>query len=188
MNTTSASLLARLRQPADPAAWERFVHLYTPLLCHWARRVGLPSQDVEDFVQDVFTVLVRKLPEFHYQPGQHFRGWLWTVTVNKWRERRRRRTVAVHQAGDGELSALAEADPADEFDEAEYRQYLARQVTQLIQAEFQPNTWKAFWECVVADRPAAEVARELGTTENAVYIAKGRVLRRLRQELDGLLD
>jgi hypothetical protein len=64
MNTTSASLLDRLRQTADPAAWERFVRLYTPLLCHWARRLGLASQDVEDLVQDVFAVLLRKLPEF----------------------------------------------------------------------------------------------------------------------------
>jgi RNA polymerase sigma-70 factor (ECF subfamily) len=130
---------------------------------------------------------VRKLPEFRYDSGQRFRGWLWTVTVNKCRERRRR-VVAAPAAGEGGLSGLADSDPAEEFDEAEYRQYLARQVARLIQAEFQPNTWKAFWECVVADRPAAEVARDLGTTENAVYIAKGRVLRRLRQELDGLLD
>jgi RNA polymerase sigma-70 factor (ECF subfamily) len=187
MNTTSASLLERLRQTADPVAWERFVRLYTPLLCHWARRVGVPPQDVEDLVQDVFAVLVRKLRAFRYDTGQRFRGWLWTVTVNKCRERRRR-AVTAPQAGDGELSGLAESDPAAEVDEAEYRKYLARQVAQLIQAEFQPGTWKAFWECVVADRPAAEVARELGTTENAVYIAKGRVLRRLRQELDGLLE
>jgi hypothetical protein len=76
MNTTSASLLERLRQTADPAAWERFVRLYTPLLCHWARRVGSPRQDVEDLVQDVFAVLLRKLPEFRYNPGQRFRGWL----------------------------------------------------------------------------------------------------------------
>jgi RNA polymerase sigma-70 factor (ECF subfamily) len=187
MNTTSASLLDRLRQPADQAAWERFVRLYTPLLWHWARRLGLPTQDVADLVQDVFALLVRKLPEFRYNPGQRFRGWLWTVTVNKVREWRRR-TRTERQAGDGELANFAEADPAAEFDEAEYQRHVARQAAQLIQAEFQPSTWKAFWEFVVADRPAADVARELGTTENAVYLAKGRVLRRLRQELDGLLD
>jgi RNA polymerase sigma-70 factor (ECF subfamily) len=186
MNTTPLSLLERLRQAADPAAWERFVRLYTPLLCHWARRIGLPPHEVEDLVQDVFTLLLRKLQEFRYDPGQRFRGWLWTVTVNKFRERRRLATIP--QATEAELAGLAGPDPAEEVGEAEYRQYLVRRVAQLIQAEFQPNTWKAFWECVVGDRPAAEVARELGTTENAVYIAKGRVLRRLRQELDGLLD
>jgi RNA polymerase sigma-70 factor (ECF subfamily) len=142
---------------------------------------------VEDLVQDVFAVLVQKLPEFHYERGQRFRGWLWTVTVNKVRERRRR-TMIAPQAGDQQLSNLAEADPAGEVDDKEYAQFVARHAAQLVQAEFQPSTWRAFWEYVVADRPASEVARELGTTENAVYIAKGRVLRRLRQKLDGLWD
>jgi RNA polymerase sigma-70 factor (ECF subfamily) len=86
MNTTPVSLLERLRHPDQPAAWERFVELYTPLLCHWARRLGLRGPDGADFVQDVFTVLVQKLPEFRYDPGKRFRGWLWTVTVNTWRE------------------------------------------------------------------------------------------------------
>jgi RNA polymerase sigma-70 factor (ECF subfamily) len=58
----------------------------------------------------------------------------------------------------------------------------------LLQAEFQPNTWKAFWECVASDRSAAEVAVKLGISVASVYAAKSRVLRRLRQELDGLLD
>jgi RNA polymerase sigma-70 factor (ECF subfamily) len=142
---------------------------------------------VEDLVQDVLAVLVQKLPEFHYERGQRFRGWLWTVTVNKVRERGRRKMIA-RQAGDQELSNLAEADPAPEVDDKEYAQFVARRAAQLVQAEFQPSTWKAFWEYVVADRPASEVARELGTTENAVYIAKARVLRRLRQKLDGLWD
>jgi RNA polymerase sigma-70 factor (ECF subfamily) len=185
MHTTSPSLLERLRQPSDRSAWARFVRLYTPLLCHWGRRVGLPPEDVDDLVQDVFAVLLQKLPDFRYRAGQRFRGWLWTVTVNKARERRRRAAPAGDDRG---LSGVADPDPIEEFDEAEYRQFLVAQVARLIQAEFQPSTWKAFWEYVVADRPAAEVARDLAITENAVYIAKSRVLRRLRQELDGLLD
>jgi RNA polymerase sigma-70 factor (ECF subfamily) len=141
---------------------------------------------VEDLVQDVFAVLVRTLPEFHYERGQRFRGWLWTVTVNKVRERGRRPRIA-RQAGDQELSNLVEADPAALIDDKEYAQFVARHAAHLVQVEFQPSTWKAFWEYVVADRPASVVARELGMTENAIYIAKGRVLRRLRRELDGLL-
>src|SRR5262249_43390328 len=90
MNTTLPSLLERLRQPVDQEAWERFVHLYTPLLCRWARKVGAPALEVGDVVQDVFAVLVHKLPDFQYDPSQRFRGWLWTITVNKWRERCRK--------------------------------------------------------------------------------------------------
>jgi RNA polymerase sigma-70 factor (ECF subfamily) len=74
------------------------------------------------------------------------------------------------------------------FEEAEYRQHLARRALELMQAEFPPATWKACWEVVVAGRPAAEVAAELAISIDSVYAAKSRVLRRLRQELAGLLD
>ena len=73
MDTTSVSLLERLRQPADQQAWERFVRLYTPLLYHWARRLGLSSEDAADLVQDVLARLVAQLPQFTYDPGKRFR-------------------------------------------------------------------------------------------------------------------
>jgi RNA polymerase sigma-70 factor, ECF subfamily len=187
MQTTPISLLERLRQLPDEAAWERFVQLYSPLLCAWASRLGLSGQEADDLVQDVFTLLVRKLPEFRYDPRKSFRAWLWTVTVNKCRERRRRPAVALAPATDRDLAEVAGTDERAEIDEAEYRDYLVRRALELMRAEFQPGTWKAFWECTAQGRPAAEVARELGLTENAVYLAKGRVLRRLRKELDGLL-
>jgi RNA polymerase sigma-70 factor (ECF subfamily) len=187
MNTTPVSLLERLRQSEQQAAWERFVQLYSPLLCQWARRLGLQGQDAADLVQDVFTVLVEKLPAFRYDPGKRFRGWLWTVTLNKRRERRRQ-PAPVPQAAPEVLDELTGPDTGQAIDEEEYRQYLTRRALELMRSEFHPATWKAFWECVVNERSAAEVARELGLSENAVYLAKGRVLRRLRHELDGLLD
>ncbi len=188
MHTTPVSLLERLRSPGEEDAWERFVQLYTPLLVHWARRLGLQGPDAADLVQDVFAVLVQKLPEFRYNPGKRFRGWLWTVTLNCHRERLRRQQAPV-QPGDPEaLSQAATPDVTEEVAEEEYRQYLTRRAMELMQAEFQPATWRAFWECVVNERSAAEIGAELGLTENAVYLAKGRVLRRLRKELEGLLD
>ena len=138
-------------------------------------------------VQDVFTLLVQKLPEFTYEPGQRFRGWLRTVTLNKWRERLRRRSVVV--VGDeGALEAAASPDDAEVFWETEYDQHLLVRALELMLTEFQPTTWKACWEQVVAGKPAAVVAAELGISEGAVRAAKFRVLCRLRQELDGLLD
>src|ERR1700722_3362463 len=89
MHTTSASLLQQIRVESRADSWERFVRLYTPLLLYWARRRGLQDTDAADLVQDVLIVLVRKLPEFQYQPGRSFRGWLRTVLMNKWRDRRR---------------------------------------------------------------------------------------------------
>jgi RNA polymerase sigma-70 factor (ECF subfamily) len=187
MHTTPASLLHRLQQANEQADWERFVKLYTPLLCHWARQLGLAETDADDLVQDVFVLLVQRLPEFRYDPNKRFRGWLWTVTLNKWRERHRRQPTAV-SVGDRDLDGLASPDGAAALDETEYQQYLVGRALQIMQAEFEPTTWKAFWESVSGGRPAAQVAAELGITENAVYLAKGRVLRQLREELRGLLD
>jgi RNA polymerase sigma-70 factor (ECF subfamily) len=187
MNTTSPSLLERLRQPEKREAWSRFVNLYTPLLYYWARRAGLPSHDAADLVQEVLLVLVQKLPEFKYDPDKSFRGWLRTILLNKWRERCRRYAALPAQASESGLSDVAIiVEP--EFEEAEYRQELIRRALEIMQSEFEPTTWKACWEFVVSGRPAVEVAGELGVSVEVVYSAKSRVLRRLREELAGLLD
>jgi RNA polymerase sigma-70 factor (ECF subfamily) len=187
MNTTSVSLIERLRQPGEREAWERLVELYTPLLYYWAYRMGLRDPDASDLVQDVFAVLVEKLPGFDYDQRKSFRGWLRTILANKWRDACRRRAAAPDARG-GSLSGVAAAEDADPFWEAEYRQHLVGRALELMQAEFQPTTWKACWEVVVGDRPAAEVAAQLGLSVDAVYAAKSRVLRRLRRELEGLLE
>ena len=98
MTTTSTSLLIRLRQPTDRAAWSRFVRLYGPLIYKWAQSTGLLASDAADLVQDVMTLLVRKLPEFHYDRSRSFRSWLKTVTLNKWREKCRKRSLPMTDA------------------------------------------------------------------------------------------
>jgi RNA polymerase sigma-70 factor (ECF subfamily) len=188
MNTTPVSLLERLRRPDEQAAWERFVELFTPFLYHCARRLGLRSGDAADLVQDVFAALVQKLPEFTYDRERSFRAWLRTVTVNKFRENCRRRAASVPEAGEPVPEELAIPGEVEAFDEAEYRRHLTARALEIMQAQFQPNTWKACWEHVVAGRPAAEVGAELDMSEGAVYVATHRVLRRLREELEGLLD
>ena len=92
------------------------------------------------------------------------------------------------QGTGGDVAELADPNPQDSFAEAEYRQQLVARALALMRAEFQEATWQACWEFVACDRPAADVAEHLGISENAVYLAKGRVLRRLRQELTGLLE
>src|SRR5207248_3916108 len=114
-----------------------------------------------------------------------FRAWLKTVALNKWRDRRRKEAHAPRTAP---LPEPADPHGGEAFWEAEYRRELIGRALEVMRAEFQPTTWKACWEFVACGRPAAEVAAELGISENAVYIAKCRVLRRLRQELAGLLD
>jgi RNA polymerase sigma factor (sigma-70 family) len=189
MNETPLTLLERLRSSANQEAWQRFVALYTPLLFHWARKVGLDAADAADLVQDVLLLLVRKLPEFRYQPGKRFRGWLWTVLLNKYRENRRRAKPAAVTADDlGQISAVADVDGVAEITEAEYRQHLVRQALRIMQREFQPATWQACWASVMHGKSADKVAAELGMTAGAVRAAKFRVLSRLRTELKGLLD
>jgi RNA polymerase sigma-70 factor, ECF subfamily len=186
MLTTSVRLLERLRLPGDAQAWERFVRLYTPLLHCWAGRLGLADADAADLVQDVFVILVQKLPQFIYDPQQSFRGWLRTILMNRWRQRQRKQAGKGVQ-GQAALAAAADSDPLEEFQEAEYRRHLVGRALLLMQSDFETTTWRACWETVGHGRPVPEVAAELGLTITAVYLARSRVLRRLRQELQGLL-
>jgi RNA polymerase sigma-70 factor (ECF subfamily) len=188
MDSTSPSLLLRLRQPGEEASWQRFVHLYTPLLYHRACRMGLSAGDAADLVQDVFVTLVQKLPDFEYDPSKKFRAWLRTITENRWRDMLRRKAVGPRVTGDAGLEEAVVPDGAAALWEGEYREHLLARAIKVMQSEFQPATWKACWALIVQGRSGAEVAAELGMSLDAVYAAKSRVLRRLRQELDGLLD
>jgi RNA polymerase sigma-70 factor (ECF subfamily) len=188
MHTTPVSLLVRLKQPEPEIAWQRFVDLYTPLLFYWARRAGLRDPDDADLVQDVFANLVRKLPEFEYDRQKSFRSWLRTVVLNKWRDRQRRRVSVPGVANDCELDEIADPIGDEDFWQREHREQLVARALTVMKAEFEEPTWRACWQCVVEGRAVPEVAAELGISRNAVYVAKCRVLRRLRQELEGLLD
>ncbi len=188
MVKTPASLLERLKRPEDQEAWERFVRLYGPMIYGWACRAGLEVHDAADLTQDVFVILVRKLPEFRYDCQKSFRAWLKTVTLNQWRAVGRRlpkgprRTLAV------DVPAPEGLDASAGFEEAEYRQEVLRRAMALIRRDFQPTTWGVWREHVVVGRPAAEVAAQFDVTVNSVYLTKSRVLRRLREEFDGLFE
>src|SRR6516165_4208642 len=114
MTITPVSLLQRLRRSAQEqqatAAWAEFVELYTPLLYSWATRLGLQPSDAADLVQDVFVVLVRKLPDFHYDPGKSFHAWLRTVLLNRWRDRQKHLAVAPEQMGHPALEEIQVPD------------------------------------------------------------------------------
>lgn len=188
MNETSVSLLERLRRPNAQPDWTRLVALYTPLLRAWARKAGLQDADVDDLVNDVFAHLMHKLPEFQYDPKRSFRAWLRTVTLNLWRGKQRKMSASTETAPLDKLPEPAVADPAEEFWEADYHQFLTRRALEIMREEFQPNTWKAFWATVVDEKPVADVAKELGMSVAAVYAARHRVKGRLEQELAGLRD
>jgi len=181
-------LLNRLRVSGEEAAWSRFVKLYAPLLFFWARRLGLQDHDASDLVQDVFTTLVQKLPEFHYEQRKGFRNWLRTVLLNRWRDQGRRHTLVAVEGNAAALTTLPSPVDEDAFGEEEYRQHLVKRALEIMQTDFSPKIWQACWEHVVKGRCAVEVAAELDIAVGTVYVAKSRVLCRLRQELEGLLD
>ena len=190
MENTSINLLRRLKSTDidAEAAWRRFTELYVPLIFYWSRQHGLNSDDASDLVQEVLSTLVMKLPEFEYDARKRFRGWLHTITLNKARDWQRRQK---HRPGTGQSSfmeRLPEVQQRDLFDEVEYRAYLIERARRLIAAEFEPDTWEACWKYVTEDRSPDDVARELGISANAVRVSKCRVLKRLREELAGLLD
>lgn len=182
---TPISLLDKLSQPHSEEAWHRFVDIYTPLLCHWARKTGIPANDTSDLLQEVFILLYRELPRFQSKRRGHFHGWLYRVFQNKSLEWLRKRQF--HLVNGQALLHMSEVQEL-ELDEEEYQKYLAERILHLLKGSFPETTWKACWESVVEDRPASEIAEQLGITVNMVYLAKSRVLRQLRHELQGLLE
>lgn len=184
MHTTSPSLLERVRTSSDRQAWARLVDLYTPLLFYWCRSFGLQEHDAADRVQEVFVLLLEKLPEFRYDPNRSFRSWLRTVLFNKIHEHGRKQ----HPLADGTVVEPVVPPESDRVSDQEFQQMLLFRAAQLIRTEFEDVTWRAFDGYVLHDRPPGDVAAELGVSVNAVYVAKSRVLRRLRDEFAGLID
>jgi len=155
------------------------------MLMHWIGRLGLEPDEAADIAQEVLMSLMVRMPTFRYDPEQSFRSWLRTVTINKTRDfLRRKKTRTLHES-----KKITEPDdsPQSLFTDHEFHQALARQALHLMQAEFEDTTWRACWASAVEGRKAPEIARELGITVNAVYLAKGRVLKRLRSELEGMI-
>jgi RNA polymerase sigma-70 factor (ECF subfamily) len=192
MPTTSASLLDRLRLQPDRPSWDRLLQVYEPFIRRFLRAPELRT-DADDLVQDILAVLVRELPAFDRRRTGSFRAWLRTISVNRVHEHWRRAAVRERPEGGtdaaGQLAALA--DPAGGLSrlwDAEHDRFVARKLMDLMAAEFSAATWTAFRRQVVDGVPAAAVAAELGTTVNAVLLAKSRVLRRVREEAAGLLE
>ena len=185
--TTRVSLLHQLRSKQDSQAWSKFVQLYTPLICHWVADLRVPESQRNDVVQEVFIILLGKISTFQYDSNQSFRGWLRTITINKCRDYFRNRNRLTEPKFVAQLE-LAEANDIDLLTQQEYRDHLAKAALRLMQKHFSKTTWKACWEHVANGRPAPEVAAELNISVNAVYLARGRVLQRLRQELVGLWE
>ena len=194
MSVTSLSLLEHLQQSPDESAWQRLVDFYTPLIRIWLRRYALLDQDIDDLVQEVLAIVVRKMPEFRRkaQTGA-FRRWLRTITVNClrgfWRSQRFRPKIAGNAGFVQVLDQLEDANSAlSKLWDKEHDEHVARRLLEMIRPRFEPKTWLAFQRVALEAVPVDQVASELGMSANAVFIAKSRVVHLLRQEAQGLLD
>ncbi len=193
MSVTSATLLERLKDARDADAWGRLVELYSPLIRGWAERLNVRGADADDLVQEVMAVVVRRFPEFvHPEKPGAFRGWLRAIAANcartVWKSRKVNPVVPGGTDFGSYLARLE--DPADDFAqewEREHDLHVTRKLLDRIKPDFEERTWRMFARFVLDGLTAEEVAAELGTTPNAVYIAKSRVLSRLREEAGGLL-
>jgi RNA polymerase sigma-70 factor (ECF subfamily) len=189
---TRASLLVRLRDPQDRAAWQQFVELYGSLVYGFARQRGLQDADAADLTQEVFLAVSQAAGRWQYDPRQGtFRGWLYGITRNKVARFLQRRRHQPQGSGDSQaLGLLAEQpDPGPDLEaawEQEYQLHLFRLAAAAVQESFAPTTWQAFWRTAVEGHSAAAVAQELGLSVGAVYVARSRVLARLAEQVQRL--
>jgi RNA polymerase sigma-70 factor (ECF subfamily) len=193
MNDTRQSLLQRA-QAGQEESWKDLVDLYRPLIFAWLNRQGVPAGDLEDLSQEVLLSVVKQLPGFQHSGHRGaFRSWLRTIicrrTADYWR------ALEVHtlaRGGSGLAAALQQiADPDSELNrqwDQEHDRYVFRCLLKLVEEEFEPLTLQAFRRLALDGVSGAEAAGELGLSVAAVYVAKSRVLARIRQEAEGLVD
>ena len=193
MNETRQSLLLRA-QTGETNAWKDLTDLYRPLILGWLNRQGVPAGDLDDLSQEVLLSVVKHLPGFHHSGHRGaFRSWLRTIvcsrTADYWRTQD---PSAKASGGSGSTAALQEiADPESELNrqwDEQHDRYVLHCLLDLVNEEFEPTTMQAFRRLALDGVSGAEASQELGMSVAAVYVAKSRVLQRIRQEAEGLID
>ncbi|MCX7419605.1 MAG: sigma-70 family RNA polymerase sigma factor [Planctomycetia bacterium] len=192
MPPTQPSLLVRLKDAHDREAWERFVDLYAPLVFAFVRKRGLQEADAADLTQDVLRQVALSAKSLVYDPKRgSFRSWLFTVVRNRLTDHWRATGRQVAATGDSSqwravTDGLTAQDDNADWD-AEYERQLFHYAARLIRGDFSEATWAAFWQTAVEGREGKLIAEELGLSVAAVYLAKGRVMTRLKEQVKWLL-
>ena len=193
-STTSLTLLQRAKQH-DEGAWDQIVQLYGPLVYRLCRLHKIQGDDAQDIVQDVFRAVFGNIARFRRdRPSDSFRAWLVTITRNKIRDYFRKCATRPPAVGGTDMQMqiqqLPDLDWDDSTDESSFdsSSNMLQRIIQLVRGDFEERTWDAFWKTTIEGRSPIEVAEELGVTKWTVYQAKSRVLRRLREDLGGLVD
>jgi len=183
---TRPSLLIRLRNHQDFEAWSQFVDLYAPVIYGYLRKRGVQDADAADLTQMCLRQVAAHVGSMEYEPGgDSFRGWLFTIVRNKLRDFHDKPRHLVQGSGDSGVQRLLENQPASPADESaeweyEYQTGLFAWAAEQVRPTVQKSTWEAFRLTAVEGKSGKEVADQLGMTVAAVYLAKNRVMMRLR--------
>ena len=191
---TRLSLLVRLRDTRDDRAWAQFVELYAPLVFRFARKHGLQDADAADLTQDVLQAVSGGIRNFDYDPRRGtFRGWLFTVVRNKLRNFLAVQDRPGRGRGDTDAQHRLQELPAREEDQSawwdeEYERRVFAWAAEQARGAFSEATWQAFWQTAVEGKTGPQAAQALGMSVAAVYLAKGRVMNRLKDIIRATLE
>jgi RNA polymerase sigma-70 factor (ECF subfamily) len=189
---TKPSLLIRICDAGDREAWEQFVEIYAPLVYGFSRKHGFQDADAADLTQEVLRTVSAAVGRQIYTPSRgSFRGWLFTIVRNKVRNflaSRGRQCQGSGSSREHELleAQAAPADSAADFWDQEYERRLFLWAAERVRSSFQDSTWQAFWQSAVEGQSPKAVAQALGMTVGAVYIAKSRILAKLKEQIQEL--
>lgn len=186
---TRESLIARVRNPDDQQAWREFAAIYGPAIYRLARKRGLQPADADDLTQRVFLAVSRAVGDWRPDPRRgRFRSWLATIVRNAAVNALTRRPFDAARGGTSMLEILAEQSASDEPTHSalrfESRRSIFRLAAARVRAEFSEATWAAFFLTSVEGLSVDEAAARLGKTTGALYAARGRVMNRLREEVE----
>jgi RNA polymerase sigma-70 factor (ECF subfamily) len=190
---TSVSLLERLAGAPTDDDWRRLLDLYQPLLRAWMARAGVADADADDLVQEILLVVFREVGGFERRWPGTFRAWLRTILAHRVRDYFRGQKYRPTATGDSDfLRRLDELESPESalsrLWDREHDEHVAASLLRRVQGDFAPATWQAFRRHVLEGEPAVRAAGDLGLSLNSVLLAKSRVLKRLRQELAGLVE
>ena len=171
----------------DQSAWETFVGLYTPLMFYWARKAGLRRSDAADLVQDVLAIVFRRLPDLKYDRKGSFRGWLRTITLNQFRDRRRKRSLPITDASQSMLAKSVSVPEAESIWDLDYGRMLLKEAMDQMECDFEPSTWQALLAVMKQNLSVNQAAEKFKISVWTIYSARSRLIRRLREQLEGML-
>ena len=178
--------MLRLRDPADDAAWGEFLQIYEPMLFRLASRWGLQREDAAEVVQETLLAVAKSIP--NYQSKDHsgaFRAWLAAITRNKLVDHLTQRAKQPRGSGDTDvhrwLDQQAEPGSSESIWDWQHKQHVFRWAAECVRRQVAAPTWDAFYRTEVLQELASEVAEDLEMRVGMVYVARSRVMSRLRK-------